>query len=63
MIPEDERIQRYERAVVMTILGLSYAMRKLEKEYLEESDVKEIWKGFVKEKRVWKLIKHKNSMV
>ena len=63
IMPEDERLQRYERAIVMTILGLSYAMRKLDRTYLDEDNIREIWEPFLKEKRVWKLIKHNSPLV
>jgi hypothetical protein len=63
VVPEDERVQRYERAVVMAILGLTYAMQRLEKSYLEEPDNREIWLPLIKEKRLWKLIRHSNSLI
>ena len=61
--PEDERIERYERAVSMAINGLGYTLRQLGEEYLYEEEVTDIWQGVLKESRLWKLSRHKNPLV
>lgn len=61
-MPEDERVQRYERTVVMAIGGYGYALEKLGRT-VEEEGLMEIWRGLVTEKRLWKLLKHSNHSV
>lgn len=63
VVPEDERIQRYERAVVMAISGIGHTLQQLDKEYLSEVEISDIWQPFLKENRLWKLLKHNNPLV
>lgn len=62
-MPEDERIQRYERAVVMAINGYGLCLQKLGREILSQDEVGVIWAGLAKENKLWKLMKHNNPSV
>ena len=61
VVPSDERVQRYERAVIMTVYGLSLTLQQLPAEYLIQS--KATWEPLLSEKRLWKLGKHQNPFV
>ena len=58
---EDERLQRYERALVMSIKSLSLTLKKLDMEFLNKK--KGSWERVLGEKRTWKLTKHANPSV
>ena len=61
--PEDERVERYDRAVAMAIGGLGHTVRELGVDYLYEEGVEEVWQVVVREGRVWRLSRHKNPLV
>ena len=61
VVAADERVQRYERVVVMALYGLSLTLQRLPKEFITERQ--EEWEGFVAEKRLWKLTRHHNPYV
>ena len=61
MVAADERLQRYERVVTMSLHGLSLALHRLPGEFLRER--REDWEGVVTEKRLWKLTRHNNPYV
>ena len=57
----DECVQRYERAVLMTVYGVGLALQRTPPEALQES--REVWSSLLAEKRVWKLARHGNPQV
>ena len=61
MVAADERLQRYERVVTMSLHGLSLALHRLPGEFLRER--REDWEGAVTERRLWKLTRHNNPYV
>ena len=61
IVPPDERVQRYERAVVMSVYGLSLALQRLEGEELAERQ--SIWEPLLGGKKLWKLARHQNPYV
>ena len=63
VVPKDERVWRYERALVMAVLGLAHALGQLEASYLVSEGVQEIWKPFLMENRLWKLAKNLDPTV
>ena len=63
MVPKDERVRRYERALLMAVLGLAHALGQLEAAYLVSEEVQDVWKPFLVENRLWKLAKNPNPTV
>ena len=63
VVPKDERVRRYEQALVMAVLGLAHTLRELEDDYLVSEAVQDVWKPFLVENRLWKLAKNPNPMV
>eukprot|EP00731_Ephydatia_muelleri_P018544 Em0011g584a len=61
VVPEDERVQRYERAVAMSLFGLSLTLNQLSGDFLEENN--ELWTPLLSENRLWKLNKHQNPSI
>lgn len=62
--PEDERIERYERAVSMAMCGLGHILSKLGNKYLyDEEGVAGAWQDILKQNKLWKLSRHKNPLV
>lgn len=61
IVSQDERVQRYERAVVMAVKSLSYVFMKLSDEFLEKK-VDDYGQLF-SDKKFWKLAKHQNPGV
>lgn len=62
IMAEDERVQRYERAVAMATLGLAHTLHQLDSELFTSGEGEE-WKRFLTEGRLWKLAKHENPSV
>ena len=63
VVPKDERVRRYEQALVMAVLGLAHTLAQLEANYLLSEGVEDVWKQFLVENRLWKLAKNPNPMV
>ena len=61
--PEDERVERYERAVSMAINGFGHTLKQFDEDYLYGKGVVEVWQGILSEGRLWKLSRHKNPLV
>ena len=61
VVPSDERLRRYERAVMMAVYSLHLSLQQLSPEYLQEN--RDIWEPLLKERRVWKLARHQNPFV
>ena len=61
VVPADERLQRYERVVTMSLYGLSLTLQRLPVQFI--ADRLSEWEGFVAEKRLWKLARHQNPYV
>ena len=47
----------------MAISGIGHTLQQLDKEYLSEVEISDIWQPFLKENRLWKLLKHNNPLV
>ena len=50
--PEDDRVERYDRAVAMAIGVSQHTVMELDVDYLYEEGVEEVWQGVVREGRV-----------
>ena len=61
VVPSDERLRRYERAVMMAVYSLHLSLQQLSPEYLQEN--RDIWEPLLRERRVWKLARHQNPFV
>lgn len=61
VVPSDERLRRYERALLMAVYSLHLSLQQLSPEYLQES--KDTWEPLLGERRVWKLARHQNPFV
>lgn len=57
----DERTQRYERALVMAVHGISTTLRRLTTVFIEKSS--DVYERLLLEKRLWKLNRHSNPYV
>ena len=63
VVPKDECVRRYERALVMAVLGLGHTLGQLEADYLLSEGVEDVWKPFLVENRLWKLARNPNPTV
>ena len=61
VVPADERLQRYERVVTMSLYGLSLTLHRVPVQFV--ADRLSEWEEFVAEKRLWKLARHQNPYV
>ena len=61
IISVDERIQRYERAVVMAVKSLGYIFLKLSDEFLDKE--LDVYEHLFSDKKFWKIVKHENPSV
>ena len=60
-IPADERVQRYERSLAMSVSSLKLAFDQLSFTFLQEK--KKVWEDLLADKKLWKLARHQNPMV
>ena len=61
VVPSDERLRRYERALLMAVYSLHLSLQQLSPEYLQEN--RDTWEPLLGERRVWKLARHQNPFV
>ena len=61
VVPSDERLRRYERALLMAVYSLHLSLQQLSPEYLQEN--RDAWEPLLGERRVWKLARHQNPFV
>lgn len=57
----DERVQRYERAIVMAVKSLAYIFLKLSDEFLDKQ--LDVYEHLFSDKKFWKMVKHENPSV
>ena len=61
IVSVDERVQRYERAVVMAVKSLGYIFLKLSDEFLDKE--LDVYEHLFSDKKFWKIVKHENPSV
>ncbi len=61
VIPQDERVQRFERARSMSVSSLKTTFQHLSQGYLHKN--RKVWEDLMADKRLWKLAKDTNPTV
>ena len=61
VVPADERVQRYERAVIMAVCSIRAAFNTLSQAFILEK--KKVWEDLLGDKKLWKLARHQNPGV
>ena len=61
VVAPDERVQRYERALVMTLTSMRNVFQHMSTDYFFEK--RKVWEDLLSDKKFWKLAKHQNPAV